>query len=168
MPHEAPPRAEDVFTETYLRHVKTIYGLCFLYLQSAADAEDSVQTVFLKLLESRKTFRDCEHERAWLIVVAKNHCRNILKRRRIIRREDAEEAHAPATTPGDGAPHGEALRLLLSLPEKYRTVLYLHYIAGYATKELSRMLKRNENTIRTQLSRGRERLKIDLEGNDHA
>ena len=183
MAEKAPPRAEEALAEAYQRHVGTIYGLCFLYLRNAADAEDAVQSVFLKLLRAQKSFCDCGHERAWLIVTAKNHCRNILKHwwrsRRADLRELPEAADREAGAPisdirhltsgrhKSQAPGTSALASLLALPEKYKTVLYLHYFAGYTTKELARILKRNESTIRTQLARGRERLKIDLEEYTH-
>lgn len=162
MAEQAPPPAEDDLAETYRRHVDTIYGLCFLYLRNAADAEDAVQSVFLKLLQAQKTFCDHGHERAWLIVTAKNHCRNVLKHWWRRRRADLREL--PLDADGNaGVPVSDALARLLALPEKYKTVLYLHYFAGYTTRELACMLKRNESTIRTQLARGRERLRIDLE-----
>jgi RNA polymerase sigma-70 factor (ECF subfamily) len=113
--------------------------------------------------------RETQHDRdisPLLIVTAKNHCRNLLKHWWRRRRADPRELPETADRNAD-APIG-VLANLLALPEKYKTVLYLHYFAGYTTKELARMLKRNESTIRTQLARGRERLKIDLEENSHA
>ena len=55
--------------------------------------------------------------------------------------------------------------MILALPPKYREVLCLYYCEGYSTKEIARILRRSENTVRSQLARGRARLKLDLEGN---
>ena len=63
----------------YNRHVSTIYKICYMLLQNAADAEDAVQTVFMKLISVQPQFQNTEHEKAWLIVTAQNHCKNILK-----------------------------------------------------------------------------------------
>ena len=45
------------------------------------------------------------------------------------------------------------------MPEKYRTVIHLFYYEGYSIKEIALMLGKKENTIASQLSRGREWLK---------
>jgi RNA polymerase sigma-70 factor (ECF subfamily) len=58
----------------------------------------------------------------------------------------------------------EIIEKLLALPEKYRVVLHLYYIEDYPVKEISKLLDRSESTIRSQLQRGREKLKIDLGG----
>ena len=60
----------------------------------------------------------------------------------------------------------ELLAGLLALPEKYRIVLHLHYLEGYSVREIAALLERNESTIRSQLLRGREKLKTDLGGRD--
>ncbi|MNP71351.1 ECF RNA polymerase sigma factor SigW [compost metagenome] len=62
-------------------------------------------------------------------------------------------------------PSGKMVAKLLSLPEKYKTVLYLYYFEEYTVKEIAEMLGRKESTIQTQLFRGRKRLKMDLGGN---
>ena len=49
-----------------------------------------------------------------------------------------------------------------ALPEKYREVLHLYYQEGYPTKEISKILNRNESSIRSDLKRGREALKQEL------
>jgi RNA polymerase sigma-70 factor (ECF subfamily) len=160
-------RAEEGLAETYGRHMETVYRLCYIYLQNVADAEDAVQTVFLKLLKAQKKFNDYEHEKAWLITAAKNHCKDVLKSWWRTRRTDLDKL-PEAVSWGDNALSSDVLSKLLALPGKYKTVLYLHYFEGYGTKELSEMLHCKESTIRTQLARGRVRLKLDLGGNYHA
>ena len=63
----------------YRRHVQTVYRVCYSYLGSAADAEDAVQATFMKLVEHPRSFESEEHEKAWLIVAAKNHCLDVLR-----------------------------------------------------------------------------------------
>lgn len=62
-------------------------------------------------------------------------------------------------------PSGKVVSKLLSLPEKYKTVLYLYYLEEYTVKEIAEILGRKESTVQTQLFRGRKRLKMDLGGN---
>lgn len=158
-------RADKELAAVYQRHSKTVYRLCYMYLQNVADAEDAVQSVFLKLILSKKTFQDTEHEKAWLITTSKNHCNNVLKNWWRVSRVNLEDIPDMIVWDDDRERSKEVFSKLFALPEKYKTVLYLYYFEGYTTKEMASMLHRNESTIRTHLQRGREQLKIDLGGN---
>jgi RNA polymerase sigma-70 factor (ECF subfamily) len=156
-------RTDKEFTELYQRHVDMVYRLCYMYLKNPADAEDAVSTVFLKLLKFPKDFQDHEHEKAWLICTARNTCKDTLKYWWRARRVDLDDSpEVPTWDNHDQA--GNVLSALLSLPEKYKTVMYLYYYEGYSIKEISDMLERKESTLQTQLAKGRQLLKTDLEG----
>lgn len=161
MEEESPRAADREWEKLYRRHVDTVYRLCYMYLRNAADAEDAVQSVFLKLLGRGISFSDREHAKAWLIVATRNHCKDILKswwRTRRVRLDalpdPIERANRETAT--------DVLDKLLALPEKYKTVLYLYYYEDYAVKEIAAMLERKESTVQTQLATGRKRLKYDL------
>lgn len=157
---------DEQFAQLYHRHVDRVYRVCFMLLQHAADAEDAVQTVFIKLMQSGTTFTDDEHEKAWLIRTARNHCLNLLSHWWRRKRVGMDGLSEPA------APHGESQRdlwkLVLDLPAKYKTVVYLFYYEGYSAREISRMLNMNESTVRSQLHTARKLLKIEMEGNPYA
>jgi len=150
--------------ELYQRHADLVYRLCYIYLKNPVDTEDAVQSVFLKLIKSQTVFNGHEHEKAWLMVTARNYCKDIQKNWWKSRRV-ALHALPEISAWNGNEPSGEVLARLLSLPEKYKTVLYLYYFEEYSVKELSEILGHKESTIQTQLSRGRKRLKIDLGGN---
>lgn len=156
-------RTDKELAELYQRHADRIYRLCYIYLKHSVDAEDAVQSVFLKLIKSQMIFNDYEHEKAWLTVTARNYCKDVLKnwwkKRRV-----ALDALPEVPSWGGAEPAGEVLARLLSLPEKYKTVLYLYYFEEYSVREISKLLGHKESTIQTQLSRGRNRLKIDIGG----
>ena len=61
----------------YHRHVDTVYGVCYSLMGNRSDAEDAVQAVFLKVMKDRTPFSDFEHEKAWLITTARNHCKDM-------------------------------------------------------------------------------------------
>ena len=75
----------------YRRRVGMVYQICLMLLKNAPDAEDACQTVFRKVLERSEPFRDLEHEKAWLIVTARNECKNQLKHWWRTRRAGEEE-----------------------------------------------------------------------------
>ncbi|GAA3413191.1 RNA polymerase sigma factor [Paenibacillus hodogayensis] len=157
-------RSDKELAELYQRHADLIYRLSYIYLKNPVDAEDAVQSVFLKLIKSQMVFNDHEHEKAWLTVTARNYCKDVLKNWWKIRRVALDALPEVPSWTGD-EPSGKVFARLLSLPTKYKTVLYLYYFEEYSVKEISGLLGHKESTIQTQLSRGRKRLKVDLGGN---
>lgn len=156
--------ADKEFADLYQRRADLVYRLCFIYLKNPVDVEDAVQSVFLKLIKAPVVFNDLEHEKAWLTVATRNYCKDVLRSWWTSRRVALETL--PEVVSWNGVePSGKLIAKLLSLPEKYKTVLYLYYFEEYTVKEIAEMLGSKESTIQTQLSRGRKRLKMDLGGN---
>lgn len=154
--------ADDEFLDIYHRNIKRVYQISMLYLKNITDAEDSTQIVFLKYLKSKKTFNTLEHEEAWFIRVTMNHCKDVQRCWWKSHRVDIEKIPEVHTT--EENEFALLKEELLELPNKYKEVLFLYYFEGFAVKEISKHLKRNESTIRTQLSKGRELLKINMGG----
>ena len=145
--------------------MKTVYRLCYSFLGSASDAEDATQSVFMKLVDRPRTFEGEEHEKAWLIVTASNHCRDVLKsaaRTRVVTL-DSEDVREPSVEDHVD----DTLSVVLKLPEKYRDVVYLHYYEGYKTDEIARMLEVPPSTVRNRLSDARGLLREALGGGEH-
>ena len=126
-------------------------------LSSPADAEDVVQEVFLKLLTTRPHFRDLEHEKAWLIRVTVNGCRSRLRSPWRKRRTELSEG-LPAPEPEEKV----VLEAVLALPPRDRAAVHLYYYEGYSTPEISAMTGQSEGTVRSRLSRARQKLKALL------
>ena len=155
-----PIRSQEEVASLYWRHVDMVYQICLMLMKNVPDAEDAVQTVFRKVMEYGKPFRDPEHEKAWLIVTARNECRNQLKHWWRTRRESEEVLNSLTwEQPEDGALWESILRL----PEHCRVALYLHCCQGYTAQETAEILGKNPSTIRGWLFQGRKRLKKLLE-----
>lgn len=106
---------KEELTALYRRQVGMVYQICLMLLKNVPDAEDACQTVFQKAAERAEPFRDPEHEKAWLIVTARNECKNQLKHWWRTRRSGPEELERLTwQQPEDG----EVWALLLSLPQK--------------------------------------------------
>ena len=144
--------------DVYQRHVVMLYRVAYSFMKNGPDAEDMVQETFVRLLHSGMTFHSPEHEKAWLIVTARNVCKNELARarRREVPLEEAPAHYVPELS--------DTLLALRSLPEKYRLPLYLYYYEGYSTAETAEMLGKPAATVRSDLRRGRERMKALLGG----
>ena len=115
-------RTGEEVAALYRRHVGMVYQICLMLLKNVPDAEDATQTVFQKAMEYDKPFRDPEHEKAWLIVTARNHCKNQLKHWWRTRRAGEE---ALQTLTWEQPEDGDLWEYILSLPEKERIVIYL-------------------------------------------
>lgn len=139
----------------------TIYRIAITSLKSKADAEDIVQTVLIKYLESNVAFESEEHQKAWLIRVALNECNNYYRSSWI-------KKVVPLMEWQDGVVQAHEInhvhKEVLSLPQKYKIPIHLHYFEGYSIKEIASILATKESTIKTWLSRGREQLKVKMEG----
>lgn len=146
------------------RYADTVRRICLLHLKNYHDTEDIFQTVFLKYMLCNDVFYDDKHEKAWLIRVTINSCKDLLKS--FYRKYSVvlDEAHYIEDTSYFG--QSEVLDAVLSLPEKYKNAVYLHYYEGYTASEISKMIGRKENTVYTLLSRARSLLKDKLGGED--
>lgn len=136
--------------------------ICFLHLKNHHDVEDVFQDVFLKYALHPKLFESHEHEKAWLIRVSINACKDILKsalKRHVGYLEDL--LYEPSYIQEDNK---EVLNAVLHLPEKYRIAIYMVYYEGYSVVEIAEILGKNENTVYSWLTRGKKRLKADLGG----
>ncbi|MDE6997844.1 MAG: RNA polymerase sigma factor [Oscillospiraceae bacterium] len=159
MPVAGALTTEEV-ASLYRRHVKTVYQISRMLLKNGPDAEDAVQNVFRKAMERDEPFDGPDHERAWLIVTARNECKNQLRHWWRTRRADAETLDALAwEQPADG----ELWDMILRLPEHEKTALYLHYYQGYSTSETAELMGKNPSTVRSWLFRARRKLKDLLE-----
>lgn len=153
---------EKQFRQFYNEHLQTVYRVCFMYMKNQYDAEDAVQTVFTKLLEKKPTFENEYQEKAWLVITASNVCKSLLRRHS---RKDISIDELGGELPSCGSEDRELLREILSLPDKYKNTVYLYYYEGYSCAEISRMLRTKESTVRSNLYRGREKLKNYIGGN---
>jgi RNA polymerase sigma-70 factor (ECF subfamily) len=143
-------------------YADTVRRICFIHLKNHADTEDVFQEVFLKYLLRDRVFESDAHEKAWLIRVAVNACKDAIKN--FFRKNTTSFEELIAEPFYFQEKESEVLDAVLSLPEKYRDVIYLHYYEGYSTIEIAKMLGKNENTIYTWLDRARKRLKEPLGG----
>ena len=153
---EEAVRAVDTYADLVRR-------LCLVRLKSREDTEDIFQTVFLKYLQHTAPFEGPEHERAWFIQVTLNACRDLLRtwlRRPTVPLEVLAARAAPE--PEDRG----VLEAVLSLPQKYRDAVYLHYYEGYTAPEIGALLGRNPNTVYTLLNRARALLREKLGGEE--
>lgn len=153
---------KDRFETAYTNYADAMYRIALSHMSRREDAEDVVHDVFIKYMQASPSFADDDHERAWLIRVTVNRCRDLLRRRTIRRYvgfDEIEEIPAEEETyEGQGV-----VSMISTLPEKYRSVMVLHYLEGYSVEECANILGLSASGIKMRLSRGREMLKKTIE-----
>ena len=148
--------------EAVIKYSDMLYKICIVILCNEQDVQDAIQDTFCRYLEKKPEFRDEEHEKAWLIRVATNICRDMIRFRIRHPKVSIDEVENTLAAPEEK----EILRELLELPVKQKTVIYLHYVEGYQIKEIADILGITESAVKTRLLRGRKQLRdaVSMEG----
>ena len=155
-------RSEEEAARAIGQYGDMVRRLCLVHLKNPADTEDIFQNVFLKYVLSPVVFESPEHEKAWLIRVTINACKDLVKsffRSRTVPLEELLDQPAPLLEE-----HREVLEAVLALPPKQRAAVHLHYYEGYTTDEIAAILGQRPGTVRSHLSRARRALREQLEG----
>lgn len=158
MPMDPPVTARG-FDAAWNAYGTMVYRLAMVYLGRPADAEDAVQEAFLRLLSRAPSFADAEHEKRWLLRVTVNLCRDQLK--------GFWRKRTAALEPDEPAPDPETLGVaeaIVALPEQYKAPIHLHYCEGYSVAEIGEILHLGQSAVKMRLKRGRDLLKLELEG----
>lgn len=152
---------DDIFREKYEKYSKLLFRIAFLHLGSTHDAEDVLQNVFIKLLYSSPDFKDEEHEKAWLIRVTQNHCKNALKShsRQSVQFND----EIAADKSNDITAALDISIKIKALPASYKTAVFLCYYEDLTVKEIAKILKISQSAVKMRLKRGRDILRQELE-----
>ena len=154
------------FEEIYNRQSNRIYKMSITYLNNEEDAKEAIQNIYMKLLQKNIRFKDSNHENAWVCKATRNYCLDILKS--IWRKKRVDFESLPETKYFDKDTENNQKELiekaLFKLSIKQKEVIYLYYYEEYSIKEISKILKRSESTIQTQLSTARKKMKEILNG----
>lgn len=147
--------SERDIRDVVMKYSNMLYRICIVILCNEQDVQDAIQDTFCRYLEKRPDFHDEEHEKAWLIKVATNICRDMIRFRIRHPKISIEEVENTLAAPEDR----EILKELLELPVKQKTAIYLHYVEGYKVKEVANILGITESAVKLRLLRGREQMR---------
>ncbi len=148
----------DMIQASLEKYSDMVIRIAFQNLKSRADAEDIAQEVFLKLMISRPDFESDTHEKAWVIRVTVNLCRDFLKSAWFRKRTVLEDSIPQKDK------NNEVLDAVMRLPVKFRNVIYLHYYEDMSVAQIADILQQKENTVSSWLYRARGQLRESLAG----
>ena len=159
---------ERLFEELYEKYANDVLRVSFFYLGDKQQAEDVTQDVFIKLLTTAPDLVPGK-EKAWLLKVALNKCRDTWRNagvRRVGLGSPAMELVGVEGEMEDRMEKQELLSAIHRLPADFRDVILLHYYQGYGIAEMAQLLNVPEGTVSSRLSRGRKKLEDLLKGSD--
>jgi RNA polymerase sigma-70 factor (ECF subfamily) len=159
------------FEQIILRYESRVMTLAARLLGGRDEARDAAQEVFLRAFKYLHRANPQKPLEPWLFRIAVNVCRDALRRR--VRRQNTF-VDVPPADPIDGAPDPCAglerkqqllilQRALDLLPEKERLAVVLRDVEGLPTADVAAILQSSETTVRSQVSRGRLRLKAAID-----
>lgn len=154
----AKVRDADAFTELMRLQMQNMYKTALAVLGNEEDAADAISDTILACWEKISQLKQNGYFRTWMTRILVNKCNDILKKRKGFCPVE-EIPEVPSWD--DGYENAEWLEALGMLGERYRLAMVLYYVEGFNTNEISNILEIAESTVRTRLSRGREKLAQD-------
>ena len=157
--------SEKQFDYVYNEYAKELYNIAYGYTRNRDDSIDIMQNAYVVLLESNKKFESNEHIKYFLIRVTINESLNLLKsasKKRVIKNNDVV-VNFPETKKEE-LPY-DLSEIVNTLPEKYKTIIILHYYDDRKIKDISYVLKISESAVKKRLERARNLIKEIIERN---
>lgn len=158
----------EQIAQLYDTYGDMLFRLAYSIMLNQADAEDAVQDIFIKIIGKIPEFSSSSQEKAWITKVLANHCKDMLRKRKLRLytplEEVLEQSGHGLSVPGPEDNGGKELfQMVLSLGEKYREPLILHYFEGFSIEEVSEILSIGQSAVKMRLSRGREMIRKKME-----
>ncbi len=138
---------------------QTMFRMAYSILGNIQDCEDAASGAVLHAYEKLRQLKHREYFRTWLLRILKNECYALLRRRK--RTFPLEEA--VLQTDGTDIADPDLHRALMRLNTRERTSIVLHHLEGYRVEEIAVIMGKPQGTVKSWLSRGREKLRAMLE-----
>lgn len=132
--------------------------ISYTYLKNKADAEDSVQEIFVRIIEKKPDWKDENHTKNYLIRTAVNICKNRLTSFWQRNKRSVDDI-CDVPFYDDYNTDSSVLKAVMSLPEKERIAVYMYYYEGYKSAEIAHLTNKSDAAVRTYLMRARKKLK---------
>ncbi|MBQ8171636.1 MAG: sigma-70 family RNA polymerase sigma factor [Oscillospiraceae bacterium] len=155
--------SKDSIEELFDRYSDMVYRISLNIVRNCEEAQDIVMDTFMALMK-QDSFNDDGHIKAWLIRTAENKSINVVRSARVRRTQPLDEMLSGTLSGGLNEAEHELLDMVMRLPKKLRTTVYMYYYEDMSAAQIASVLGISENTVYKRLQRGRNALKIDLEG----
>ena len=146
---------KDEFSDLVTTYQQSMYRFALGILRNRQDAEDALSSAIIKAYEHLASLRDKDKFRAWIMTILANEAKNILsKNSRIWLVDDVTIFEGEIKED-----QNDVWDSVMELGEQHRQIVILYYYDGFSTREIARILKVPEGTVKSRLSRARQNLK---------
>lgn len=144
----------DEIEQIMYTHGNMLFRLSLAMLGNTGDAEDVVQETLIKYIEKEPKFESEEHKKSWLITVASNKCKDLIRSHKRHPEVDIEEWNSVTKDALDSG----IVEALMTLPEKFRLVLILYYVEEYRIEDIAKIIGKTKSAVKMRLQKGRKLL----------
>ena len=162
------PSGAISFDQMYALYATDVLRVSYYYLGNKELAEDVTQDVFVKLLTNRPSLEE-GREKAWLLKVALNRCRDLWRSawiKKVVLGHPGFECFPAPDEIGQMADQYTLAEAVNHLKPEFKEVVLLFYYQGFSVSEIAEMLQIAEGTVSSRLSRAREKLQKEIKGDD--
>ena len=155
--------SEQEFNKKYELYSQELMNISYGYTKSRDDSLDIIQNVFTKLVNKPKQFNNLNEEKYWLIRITINECKDFLRKKSKRPIINVDLVNSFSNYDSETEKLHYIADVVKTLPEKYRVVIILFYWDSLSIKEIAKVLKVSEDTIKKRLERARKLIKIEME-----
>ncbi len=158
----------ETFDRLYRQYATDVLRVCYFYLGDRQKAEDVCQDVFVKLITTHPVLQP-DKEKAWLLKVALNRCRDLWRSawvKRVVLGSPVFELIPAPDEFSRREDEEQVMRAVNALPADFKEVVLLHYYQGFGIEEISEMLNVPMGTVSSRLSRARKKMEAQLKGDE--
>jgi len=152
--------------QLYDQYCEAMYTIALRYVKDRFVAEDVMQDAFIKIFKNINYFKGEVTIGAWIKKIVINQCIDYLKKKKIelvsIEERELQLADSNDWVINEEVSIENVVKTINNLPEKYKVILNLYLIEGYDHQEISQVLNITEVNSRSQLMRGKNKLKSEL------
>ena len=150
-----------------------VLRMAYLYLKDKYLAEDVFQEVFIKVYKNFSKLKKSSSEKNWIMTITINTCRDVLRiswfKKVILSKDVYDNSFVDICENVDDKvinkiQHEELLKQVMDMPRKYKEIIILYYYEELSTRDISKVLKIPEGTVRSRLFRARTVLKSNIDG----
>lgn len=152
---------KDQFAENIKEHEFEMYRVAYAILKTDVDAQDAVGETIVKVFERMDTLRDIERFKPWAMKILVNEAKKMLRtRRRFVSLND--EKILEMLSQQQSSPLSDIWESVLELEDEFRVAATLYYYDDFSMKEISDIMDIPEGTVKSRLSRAREKLRLSM------
>lgn len=147
-------RSADEIEKMVRVHSDMLFRIALVMLGNKYDAEDVLQETVIRYMQKAPAFNSPEHEKAWLIKVVTNLCRDVQRYRMRHPKISYDELQGFVSDPGNCG----IIEALMTVPEKFRIVMLLYYVEEYRVEEIANIIGKSASAVKMRLKKGRKLL----------